>query len=719
MSKNQNASRDPAELRRLAEERGGARPLAGDSVRTSGETSRLVHELEVHQIELEMQNEELRQARSDLETLLAQYTELYEFAPIGYFTLEREGMIRRLNLNGARLLGVDRSRLVNRRFGLFVAEGDRASFSAFLRGSVCSPGPACCEVALVREEQEPRLVRIEGTVSEDRQECRAVVTDITARRRAEAQMRAAEAETQRLLALSEQSRRALLNAAEDERATTEELARANEEWVRTFDAVPDLIALIDTEHRIIRANRAMAARLGATPDQVVGCRCYEAVHGLSAPPDICPHSKLLACGTEQFAEVVEERLNGIFEVTTVPLRDQAGRIIGCVHVARDITERKRAEQALEESQRLYFSLVENLPQCVFRKDLQGRFTFVNAHFCDLLGQSPADILGRTDADFFPPELAEKYRQDDCRVLETGTPLDTIEENQSSNQETRFMHVFKTPLRNARGEMIGLQCVFGDITERKRAEEEIRRLNAELEQRVLDRTAELRAANQDLDAFSYSVSHDLRAPLRAIIGYASILREDHEAQLDSEGRRILAVVATEGARLGRLIDDLLAFARLGRQSLRRSRVDMEDLARTVFAELSEREPGRTLQLSLEPIPPARGDPSMLRQVWVNLLSNAIKYTSTREVAQIRIGSRTEHGEITYVVQDNGVGFDMKYAGKLFGVFQRLHSEAEFSGTGVGLALVRRILLRHDGRVWADARLDAGATFFFTLPRTGNT
>ena len=178
---------------------------------------------------------------------------------------------------------------------------------------------------------------------------------------------------------------------------------------------------------------------------------------------------------------------------------------------------------------------------------------------------------------------------------------------------------------------------------------------------------------------------------------------------------MAVIASEGGRLGRLIDDLLAFARLGRQPLQRSHVDMEDLARTVFAELAEREPGRTLRLSLEPIPPARGDPSMLRQVWVNLLSNAIKYTSTREVAQISIGSRTEGGEITYWVQDNGVGFDMKYAGKLFGVFQRLHSEAEFSGTGVGLALVQRILQRHDGRIWADARIDAGATFFFTLPQ----
>jgi light-regulated signal transduction histidine kinase (bacteriophytochrome) len=237
---------------------------------------------------------------------------------------------------------------------------------------------------------------------------------------------------------------------------------------------------------------------------------------------------------------------------------------------------------------------------------------------------------------------------------------------------------------------------------------------ELDQRLKDRTDQLEAANRELEAFSYSVSHDLRAPLRAINGFASILREDHAAQLDFEGHRILETIASEGRRLGRLIDELLVFSQIGRQPLRRSEIDMEDLVGTICAELIQHEPGRTVQMSIGPIPPACGDPNLIRQVWVNLLANAVKYTSTRDVAEIKIGSRTEGGECTYFVRDNGVGFDMKYAGKLFGIFQRLHGLGEFEGTGVGLALVQRILHRHGGRVWADAKRDAGATFFFSLP-----
>lgn len=243
---------------------------------------------------------------------------------------------------------------------------------------------------------------------------------------------------------------------------------------------------------------------------------------------------------------------------------------------------------------------------------------------------------------------------------------------------------------------------------------IRTLNAELEQRVRERTAQLEAANEDLEAFSYSVSHDLRAPLRAISGYGRILTEDFADRLDSEGRRMLGVISAETRRMGQLIDDLLAFSRLGRQRMAASEIDMTALARTAFDELAAREPARALQLTLSPLPSVPGDPAMIRVVWDNLLSNAIKFTEPRSPATIDIGCRRQAGETVYFVKDDGVGFDMAYADKLFGVFQRLHSRDEFEGTGVGLALVQRIIHRHGGRVWAEGAVNAGAVFYFSLP-----
>ena len=238
--------------------------------------------------------------------------------------------------------------------------------------------------------------------------------------------------------------------------------------------------------------------------------------------------------------------------------------------------------------------------------------------------------------------------------------------------------------------------------------------AELEQRVKQRTAALEAANSDLDSFSHSVSHDLRAPVRAISGFCSLIRKDHASELSTEGQRKLDVIKTEADRLGCLIDDLLSFSRLGRQALKPVDLDMTELAEGVFAKLRDLNPGSNVVFRLSPLPRAAVDRSLFEQVWANLLSNAIKYSSKKDGPIIEAQGRSEAQETVYSVRDNGVGFDPRYATRLFQTFQRLHHEADFPGSGVGLALVHRIVTKHGGRVWAEGEPDNGATFYFALP-----
>ena len=402
----------------------------------------------------------------------------------------------------------------------------------------------------------------------------------------------------------------------------------------------------------------------------------------------------------------------------VEARQQAEQV--SAELRQEIIERQRTETAWRESEQRLRVLGDNLPggalyQLVVEPGGAARYTYLSAGIERLFG-IPADRVLADPQPFWQailPEDQPRLAAAQAVSARDLTVFDCEFRQRTATGQLKWVHARSSPRRLADGST-AWDGVVADITERKRTEQEIRRLNDTLEQRVVERTAQLELANQELEAFSYSVSHDLRAPLRAIDGFAHILDEDYMARLDQEGQRVLGVICSEAKRMGRLIDDLLAFSRLNRRPLHVAEIDLASLAQAVFDECAAHEPGRHLHFHLEPLPPAHGDPSLLRQVLVNLLSNAIKYTRPKDPAEIRIGGRTEADANLYFVQDNGVGFDMKYVGKLFGVFQRLHAEEEFEGTGVGLALVQRVIHRHGGRVWAEGSLNQGATFSFTLP-----
>jgi light-regulated signal transduction histidine kinase (bacteriophytochrome) len=270
-----------------------------------------------------------------------------------------------------------------------------------------------------------------------------------------------------------------------------------------------------------------------------------------------------------------------------------------------------------------------------------------------------------------------------------------------------------PLKNEDGVVEQWFGTNTDVDALKRAEEEIKALNTELEARVNRRTAELQVANRELEAFSYSVSHDLRAPLRAINGFAGIVLEDFGPKLPAECRDYLERMRKGGLRMGELIDDLLAFARLSRQPLNRQPVDVTQLVHDVLTDLHLDQTGRNIETRIGDLPVCQGDRALLKQVWINLLSNAVKYSRDRNPSIVEIGTQQDNRQCAYFVRDNGVGFEMQYSHKLFGVFQRLHRVEEFEGTGVGLAIVQRIVHRHGGRVWASSEPNRGATFYFTL------
>jgi len=363
--------------------------------------------------------------------------------------------------------------------------------------------------------------------------------------------------------------------------------------------------------------------------------------------------------------------------------------------------------------------VDAAPNAMVMLDDEGKITLVNSQTEKLFGYRREELLGQPVDILVPPRFRNKhpaYRAEfmsDPRARAMGAGRDLYGLRKDG---TEFpVEIGLNPIETNQGKWV-LSAIV-DITERKRAEQEIQRLNQELEQRVIERTAALTAANGELEAFSYTVSHDLRAPLRQIAGFSNILAEECEPILSAESRRHLQRVQDGAQQMGVLIDDLLNLARIGRQVVSPRLTPLNWLIQAALEDLNSEASGRQIEWKIEDMGSAECDPGLLKQVFVNLLSNSIKYTRGRDPATIHIGQTRSNGERSIFVRDNGAGFEMEYAGKLFGVFQRLHKARDFEGTGVGLAIVRRIIQKHGGRVWAVAEPDKGATFFFTLPDSG--
>lgn len=404
------------------------------------------------------------------------------------------------------------------------------------------------------------------------------------------------------------------------------------------------------------------------------------------------------------------------EITTHTLRLPGER--AKLVLALDVTERIQAEAELRTAQERIAGIISSAMDAIITVDAQQRVVLFNNAAELMFGYDAQEILGKPLDCIIPERFRRVHREHvpafglthvtKRRMGALGAIFGMRSDGEEFPIEASISQVV------AGGQRL-YTVILRDITERRQAEAQIRQFNEELEQRVAQRTEQLEAANRELESFSYSVSHDLRAPLRAVAGFSRILREEYEPDLPPEAQQYLHRVQENAQQMGRLIDDLLAFSRLGRQSLNRQPVVPADLVRTVLAELQDELADRQVELVIGALPVCQGDHALLKQVFVNLLTNALKFTRQRKKARIEVGclENAAEGAPVYYVKDNGVGFDMQYVHKLFGVFQRLHRAEEYEGTGVGLATVQRIILRHGGRIWAEANPGRGATFYFTL------
>lgn len=492
-----------------------------------------------------------------------------------------------------------------------------------------------------------------------------------------------------------------------------EISQSRDFYLKVFEEFPSLIWRAGTDGACDYLNKTWLAFTGRTREQELGYGWAEGVH----PEDL---GNCLNAYREAFDSrnpfVLEYRLrrhDGEYRWildSGRPYYDQHDKFAGYIGSCYDMTEHKQAEKALAQSERRFRDLTENTSDWIWEVDRTLRYVYVSPKITDLLGHAPADVLGKSPFDLMPPDEAARLRPAFDELAGDPRPFAALENvNVRRDGSLVVLETSGIPLYDAEGQFSGFRGIDRDISARKAAEERINTLNTELAAKA----AELEVANRELEAFAHTVSHDLRTPLTNITLSCQVMREICKEKNGDQCNELIQGICNAAERMDRLITSLLNFARISRSPLNVQPVDLSETARVIAAELQLNQPVRRATFVIAEGITARGDGNLLHIVLTNLLGNAWKYTRNRETAVIEFGMTEIEGKQAYFVRDNGAGFDMNQADKLFGAFQRLHSAKEYEGYGIGLATVKRIVQRHGGSVWAVGEVEKGATFYFTL------
>jgi PAS domain S-box-containing protein len=512
----------------------------------------------------------------------------------------------------------------------------------------------------------------------------------------------------------------------DRKKVEEEIKSSEEKYRLLAENVSDVIWILDTSTMYFTYVSPSVERLrGYTPEEIMAVPMTHALTPEGAKyvtEQTQKRSSAILSGKEQpgtyYTDEVEQPCkDGAMVwtevVTTFYVNKKNGRV-EVLGVTRNITERKKNEQELNKMGKHYQALIEKAPDGIILLNQHGRFKFVSTSARKMFGYGLNEDISTDPSTLTHPDDYPMVIGEIGRLLQDPTYIPTL--------QYRFAHkngswiwvesTFSNLLTEPSVESIVIN--FRNINDRKLAEDEISKLNVSLELRVNERTSQLEAANSELQAFAYSVSHDLRAPLRAIDGFSKFVLEDYGSKLDPEGQRLLGLIRSNTQKMDKLITDILALSRVTRSEHKKSKIDMTKMALSMFNEVASSEIEGKIEVRINPLPEITGDPTYIKLVWINLISNAIKFSSLESHPEIIISGQQENDYNVYSVKDNGVGFNPEYSHKLFGVFQRLHKVNEFEGTGVGLAIVQRIVHRHGGKVWAESKEGQGATFYFSLP-----
>ncbi len=679
------------------------------------------------------------------------YRLLIEQMSEGALTLSRDGVILYANQPFAKMLQLPTCHIIGMALRDFVAPADHPTLAHLLEAALS--GCTSEEVSVRAAGGTMVLLRLGLSrlqLGEESLLC-AVATDITSEKRREADLRhladGLEARIAERTTDLAASRLAILSIMEEEvkarqaaevtnrnlrqeiteRKRAEAALKASEEkFSNAFRTSPYAIAITHAEDgMIVDVNDAFLSMSGFSREEILASSSI----GLKLWADEGDRNRVLAelragrpvVGMEYLFQTKSgELITGLFSAHVLRLGSEPFFLSSI----NDITGRKRAEAELANAKAILQAAMDcSMAGIAIADAPSGQLRYVNRAGLLIRGASESDVVTGVDIN----EYVSSWKLLDL----DGTPLKMEEVplaravlfgEQNSREfiirrdehEDRIVLANAAPIRNPEGKVVAGIVVFVDITESKRLEEDIRKLNTELEQRIIERTAQLAAANKELEAFSYAVSHDLRAPLRHVQGYVDMLAREAEGRLSEQGRHYMQTIMDASREMGELIDELLTFSRMGRAEMTETSVHLDALVQATLRNLETTTAGRHIVWNIPPLPAVQGDPAMLKLVLDNLLGNAVKFTLPRDPAQIEIGSAgKEDGRVILFVRDNGVGFDPQYIHKLFSVFQRLHRAEDFEGTGIGLANVRRIIGRHGGRTWAEGAVDKGATFYFTL------